>query len=73
MKIVCPKCNRPEVQFVLVGFMCRHNDCSHFFSTPATQKEAINFLVERYVGDNPGNKPGLDGSLEDIDPTKVNH
>jgi hypothetical protein len=70
---VCPKCNRPETQFVLVGFICRHPDCHHFFSTPEATKVGTDFLVERYTGNNPENKPGLDGCLDDADPTKTNH
>ena len=56
----CPKCNRSEVQFVLVGFMCSHSDCQHFFETPEARQQALGFLVERYTGDNPENKPGMD-------------
>lgn len=72
-EVVCPKCNRKETQFMLVGFICRHDDCQHFFEIPETTQFGLNYLVERYTGNNPENKPGLDGSLEDIDPTKTSH
>lgn len=72
-QLLCPKCNRPDIQFVLVGFMCRHEDCQHFFAPKEVQEAAVNFLVERYTGDNPENKPGQDVNVEDYDPTVTNN
>lgn len=67
-KPVCPKCKRSEIQFVLVGFMCCHADCKQFFVTPDATQVAVDFFVERYTGDNPENKFGMDGNLDYLKP-----
>lgn len=60
----CSKCHRPETQFVLVGFICRHADCGHFTTNDAVEAQATAILVERYTGNNLENQPGQDLKVE---------
>jgi hypothetical protein len=54
-----------DYQFILIGHICVH--CDDFKTNEQNDAMAIGWLVERYTGNNAGNKPGQDVHLNDVE------
>jgi hypothetical protein len=57
------KCECGNDQFRHMIFVLQCTQCGVIQALPKEDKSGVNFLVERYKGDNPDNKPGQDGSV----------